>query len=487
MGATVSRGPYLQNGSHTNLTVRWRTDVATAGRVRYGTNLANLDWFADGPVTTKHEMRLTQLQPATRYFYSIGTPETVLAGGEASHFFVTAPSPGARQPTRVWAIGDFGWGTPDQVAVRDAYAAFTGGRHTDLWLMLGDNAYPHGSDIQYQAFVFNIYTNLFRQSVVWPTLGNHDLKTPLGNTYAYFEIFTLPTNGDAGGVPSGTERYYSFDHGNIHFICLDSMAPDLTTNGPMHAWLTNDLARVTADWTIAFWHHTPFNFDVEIIARRMREVFLPVLEQGGVDVVLLGHIHSYLRTFLLDGYYAGWSQFNETNKLDAGSGREDDTGPYQKPEGGPGPHRGTVYAIVGSSGAVDVVPDPLHPSFFAIRNQLGSLVLDIAGNRLDAKFITAIGTTNDYFTILKTNAPPVLEPIADQMVDANQALVLTNFAHDCVLPGEQLNFSLLSAPAGARVRNRSATNAVFFWVPDCAQGGTTNIITIQVSDRSNDY
>ena len=38
---------------------------------------------------------------------------------------------------------------------------------------------------------------------------------------AYFDIFSLPRKGEAGGIPSGTEAYYSFDHGNLHVIVLD--------------------------------------------------------------------------------------------------------------------------------------------------------------------------------------------------------------------------------------------------------------------------
>ncbi len=480
--ATVTRGPYLQNGSHTNLTVRWRTDAVTDSVVRYGTNLASLD-LATSDVTelTEHEIKLASLLPDTTYFYSVGNTDAMLAGSNENHFFVTAPLPGTPKPTRIWVLGDSGTGTLSARRVRDAYET-NSARHTDLWLMLGDNAYPSGTDAEYQAGLFNIYTNMLRKSVLWPTLGNHDTfsTNPNGN-YAYLDIFTLPTAGEAGGFASGTEHYYSFNYGNIHLICLDSMTASRATNSPMYIWLTNDLAQLTADWTIAFWHHPPFNLDTDPIARGMRQVFLPALEQGGVDLVLLGHIHSYLRTFLLDGYYNGWSEFSATNELDAGSGREDDTGAYQKPQGRV-PHRGTVYAIVGSSGDVDPVPDPLHPSLYVIRNSLGSLVLDIAGERLDAMFLREDGTTNDYFTIVKSNAPPVLEPIADQAVVAQQALVLTNFAHDFVRPGEQLNFSLLSAPAGARIRNLSPTNAVFTWVPACAQGGTTNLITVQVSD-----
>jgi hypothetical protein len=80
--------------------------------------------------------------------------------------------------------------------------------------MLGDNAMPTGIDSQYQTKVFEIYQEMFRKSVVWPTIGNHDAATASSPNQngPYYEIFTLPTAGEAGGVASGTEAYYSFDY-----------------------------------------------------------------------------------------------------------------------------------------------------------------------------------------------------------------------------------------------------------------------------------
>ena len=487
--ASIIRGAYLQNGSHTNLTVRWRTDLATDSVVRYGTNLANLDLVtSDKSDITEHEIKLTALLPDTTYFYSVGNTDAMLAGSNKNHFFVTAPLPGTPKPTRIWVLGDSGTGTLSARRVRDAYET-NSPRHTDLWLMLGDNAYPSGTDAEYQATLFNTYPSMLRKSVLWPALGNHDTagSRAFVDTYPYFDIFTLPKNGEAGGIPSGTEHYYSFDYGNIHFICLDSMTASRATNGDMFIWLTNDLANATADWTIAFWHHPPYsrgthNSDFETELIEMRQVFLPVLELAGVDLVLAGHSHCYERSFLLDRHYGSASTFNATNKLDAGSGREGDTGAYIKPERGPISHQGTVYVVAGSAGETQNGQFN-HPAMYTSLRRLGSLVLDIAGDRLDAMFLREDGTTNDYFTIVKSNQPPVLEPIADQVVEANQALVLTNFAYDFVRPSEQVQFDLLSAPAGARIRNLSPTQAVFSWTPACAQGGTTNLITVQVSDH----
>src|SRR6059036_2578910 len=93
-----------------------------------------------------------------------------LLGGDSTYFFFTSPRTGKVKPTRIWVIGDSGTGKRKARAVRDAYLPFTRTRHTDLWLMLGDNAYPNGTDSEYQAAVFNLYPMLLRNTVLWSTL-----------------------------------------------------------------------------------------------------------------------------------------------------------------------------------------------------------------------------------------------------------------------------------------------------------------------------
>jgi hypothetical protein len=119
-------------------------------------------------------------------------------------------------------------------------------------------------------------------------------------------------------VASGTEHYYSFDYGNIHFVCLDSNSsvltvdnpatPSVNEDGPMATWLRLDLASTTATWIIAFWHHPPYSkgshdSDTSSQLVSMRTNFNPILENGGVDLVFLGHSHNYERSVLLDGHY----------------------------------------------------------------------------------------------------------------------------------------------------------------------------------------
>jgi len=412
--ASVTRGPYLQIGTPNSTIVRWRTNVASDSRVSFGTTQGSLTSVADDPTqTTEHEVLVTSLSPATKYFYSVGSTTQTLAGNDANHFFVTSPVAGTAVPTRIWVLGDSGTANTNAQAVSNAYLSFTGSTHTNLWLMLGDNAYETGTDSEFQAAVFDMYPTILRKSVLWPTLGNHDTAQSANPpaSLPYFAMFTLPTNAQAGGMASGTEKYYSFDYGNIHFICLDSMTSDRSSTGPMATWLRADLASSTRQWTIAFWHHPAYskgshNSDTETELVQMRQTFLPILEEAGVDLVLAGHSHSYERSFLIDGHYGVSSTFTNGMKKDGGSGRPDGTGAYAKPTLGPGIHEGAVYAVAGSSGQISGALLN-HPAMFISLNNLGSMVLDVNGDTLDAKFLRENGVISDYFRIVKGVAVPV--------------------------------------------------------------------------------
>ena len=407
--AVVTRGPYLQLGTPTSVVVRWRTDTPVVGRVRYGAAASNLQLFVDEPAaTTEHSVTIANLPPDSQIYYSIGTPSAVYVGGDPDHFVVTAPAQGTSKPTRIWVIGDSGEPGIDAINVRDAYLQYTGARGTDLWLMLGDNAYDAGTDAEYQGAVFDMYGDILRSSVLWPTRGNHDVLYSGANN-DYYDIFTMPMAGQAGGVASGSEAYYSFDYGNIHFVCLDSEGSSRTPGSAMLSWLETDLAATAKDWVIAYWHHPPYTKgshdsdnpgDSGGRMEDMRENALPILEAGGVDLVLTGHSHSYERSYLIDGHYGTSDTFDKSMLVDGGDGNEGGDGAYVKPTLGAASHEGSVYAVAGSSSKISG-GDLNHPVMVVSSNTLGSLVLDVDGNRLDVRFLTDSKLVLDEFTILK--------------------------------------------------------------------------------------
>ena len=64
----------------------------------------------------------------------------------------------------------------------------------------------------------------------------------------FIDIFTFPTAGESGGVPSGTEAYYSFDYGNVHFIVLESYETDRSVGGTMYNWAQSDIQNTTQEF-----------------------------------------------------------------------------------------------------------------------------------------------------------------------------------------------------------------------------------------------
>ena len=258
-----------------------------------------------------------------------------------------------------------------------------------------------------QSKLFNVYPTMLRKSAVWATRGNHESATNGSGVPWHYVAWTQPTAAEAGGVASGTEAYFSFNYGNIHVIYLDSFGSSRSSTGAMANWLRNDLAANTATWTIAFFHHPPYskgshNSDTESQLVEMRTNILPILEDGGVDLVLSGHSHAYERSFLLDGHYGTSGTLTAAMKLNGGSGREDGSGAYTKASITPTAHLGAVYAVAGSSGQTSG-GTLNHPAMFISLNQLGSMVLDVDGTRLDAKFLRETGAIADYFTMLKTS------------------------------------------------------------------------------------
>lgn len=308
---------------------------------------------------------------------------------------------------RVWVLGDSGTREHAQAAVRDAFECFSAGQPPDVWLMLGDNAYRKGTETEYQKAVFDFYPDLLSRLVLWPTLGNHDARSAdaVTQTGVYFDLFNLPSHGQCGGVASGTEAYYAFNHANLHFICLDSEGSDRSPDGPMLTWLKQDLAQNQQPWTVAFWHQPPYtkgshDSDHGLQMQEMREHALPILEAAGVDLVLGGHSHTYERSYLLDGHYGKSDSFSETMIKNRSDGRPDGAGPYVKLAGDQ-PHGGTVYIVAGSSGHASRLAAKPHPAMCVSLNVAGSLVLDVEGPQLGAKFLDEAGQIRDQFVILK--------------------------------------------------------------------------------------
>ena len=375
-------------------------------------------------------MQITGLNPNARYYYAVGSSAGDLVGDDVDHYFETHPAVASTQPQRFWVLGDSGTGNNDTIAVRDAYLELAASeQEADMMMLLGDNAYDDGTQLQHQGAVFDMYSSILRNKVLWPTLGNHGARDfdpvtgeLLGKSgpnmgFNYLNIFTLPTNGESGGVASDSENYYSYDRGNVHFICLDSnfrdgFGSDPDPSAPMAQWLQQDLTATNQDWLIVFWHHPPYSKGSHDGDSAMRDNIVPIIEAGGVDLVLSGHSHSYERSYLIDSLTSD-PGLNEpvppSAIIDSGDGQEGGDGVYEKPPGIV-PNTGTVYIVAGSSGKTSGVQpgDPggwPSPIMIHAAQELGSLVIDVNDQRMDVRFLRELtnpAQVDDFFAIEKT-------------------------------------------------------------------------------------
>lgn len=409
-----NRAPYVQMPTTDSVIIRWLTEENQLGVIHYGENSERLSTIVLEDSSTKnHMIKLSKLKPATKYYYQVGELSGFQEFDADKQWFYTQPVD--EVATRVWVMGDSGKAGEVQFQVRDTAlswmrenplpdrlpAAEDKSSVFDLWFILGDIAYRSGTNEQFQQSLFDVYKDLLSNTPLWPVYGNHDDRR-----WTYFRVFDMPENAELGGFASHTENYYSFDHSNIHFVVLDSQDSNRAADGDMAKWLQKDLAQNNKTWVIAAFHHPPYSKgshdsddsgDSRGRMQNMREIFVPILERAGVDVVLSGHSHMYERSFLLDCAYADSTGFTAANIVSAGINNKHQQ--YLKPLA-PKQNNGAVYVVTGSASKVDTGPLD-HPAHHVGYLEAGSLVVDVVDNKLTARFINNEGVVRDEFSIEK--------------------------------------------------------------------------------------
>ena len=514
----LTRGPYLQLATPSSIHVVWRTEGDATPIVRYGLDLQHQDQVVEGAAvlrrkvagegetpsenslhsapegTVQYEVALTKLEADTRYFYSVWDGAKQLAGGE-EFFFRTHPAPGTVRPVRVWVVGDSGTADARQAAVYSAMQNYVKEQNhpLDLYLHVGDMAYPSGTDDEFQKTFFDIYQPTLRNTVCWASMGNHEGSTSKGllGVGPYYDAYICPKRGEVGGLPSASEAFYSFDYANAHFICLDSHDLDRAPTGVMAQWLRADLERTKSDWIIAYFHHPPYtkgshDSDKEEQLIEMRELIMPILEAGGVDLVLTGHSHIYERSMLIDGAYQT-PTVAEGVVLDDGDGDPNGEGPYRKSKG-LHPHQGVVQVVTGNGGA-KVSRVGTSPVMKKVIVEYGSTILDIDGDTLNGVMVNRAGETKDLFSIVKQGtverkvvaSPRVLPlysvPVGKQKIERSDRTPFPAASAELIKPNAEWDYL-----AGSHAAKNWTAIA---YIPDEASGWKSGMMGIGYGDSDD--
>jgi len=334
----VMVSPYLQPGNASALNKEqkiliWQTDsIPGTYKVEFSlgtlgsktseakTSVVKLNFH--NKTTLLYRAALTGLKFDSEYAYRVSLNDQVIASG-------TFNTRTKKAQTKFAVFGDCGAGTPQQAEI--AYQVYQ--QKPQFVLVTGDNVYRNGLESEYRKNFFPYYISkeanslqgapLMNSIPFFMLLGNHDVfgadldKMPDGLAYFYYN--DLPLNGpvtdlavaakgDAARVKafkSNTgSRFpkmsnFSFDHGNVHIVCIDANPYTNPLDPTLVQWLAADLQNSKADWKIVSYHHPGFNSSKAHYDYQQMRLLSPLLEQLGVDLVLTGHVHNYQRTMPL--------------------------------------------------------------------------------------------------------------------------------------------------------------------------------------------
>ena len=355
-----------------------------------------------GQVVYTYHAHLDNLQPDTQYIYQAFNDGADPAGAS----FRTAPS-GRSRGFRFTSFGD--QAVPEKIGqglgpwtVNAGYIVPAVEALDPLFhLFNGDLCYANLSDdpvSTWTAFFENDQRSAANRAWM-PAAGNHENEVGNGpqGYLSYQTRFTVPDNGSA----DFKGNWYAFTVGSIRIIslnnddvCLQDGAfsafrrdhvPNYMANGDnpyisgyssgvQREWLERELAAAAAsddiDWIIVCMHQVAMSsahFNGADLG--IRQNWLPLFDQYGVDLVVAGHEHHFERTFPVRGTLSGSTLLTPAPQSSDPSLMDTSLGTVHMIIGGGGhstptpvsdfdmPHDGVLITSVGPGS-----PQSAHPS-----------------------------------------------------------------------------------------------------------------------------
>ncbi len=297
--SSMVREPYLQNVTQNSVKVMWGT-AATTGTVFWGDSLGEYTdsvssvVFADKSGKQIHTATITGLTPGEKVYYYVISGSDTVGMNDSSYYAVSAPADDA--PFRFAFYSDSHAYNSVQGQVINTMIK----HKPDIVLHGGDKVTTGKNLFEFNDYFFYYGAPLMKNTPLFSTVGNHDMTYPQsGNGYEadiqnYRDLFDLPVNNSPY---DGTEDYYSFDYGSVHFVSIHAQRAQSggyqngyynpTYNDSMLAWLERDLQGTDKPWKVVFFHKPIFMNWLE------NQGWDTILENNGVQLVLNGHLHYY--------------------------------------------------------------------------------------------------------------------------------------------------------------------------------------------------
>ena len=249
----------------------------------------------DGQTNHQYSTLLSKLMPDTEYNYRLVSSDmesgwyTFRTAQDGSHSFKVLIFPDSQSSDYSdWAqLAQNAW-------KRNADARF--------FVNMGDIVDNGEDHTQWQAW-FDSTAGIIDTIPFAPLMGNHetyDRNWKVRLPEAYLHYFDVPDNQSV----RFSRYYYSFDYGDIHFIVLNSQWDETNEfqQGLLDEqleWLRQDAQKSTAHWKVALIHKDVLQYRIKNRPERREgfsdvgEVFMPLFDELGIDLVLTAHLHTY--------------------------------------------------------------------------------------------------------------------------------------------------------------------------------------------------
>ncbi|MBQ7439382.1 MAG: metallophosphoesterase [Paludibacteraceae bacterium] len=300
--------PYSMAPTINSVKVLWQMSEEaqpTEALVYYGTDSTNLDHqvtSSDGWMVPEegfvHVVTLTDLQPFTRYYFTVGASETRRC--PKISWTKTAPEPGTAY--RIFSISDIhGNARNNWSNMQDFICAL----NCDVSFMNGDFVSSKGDDRNWNNYFFTPGEQFLGQVPTMSSVGNHETGDPFtyrwSSYYDYFHQFSHEGASEGDTIDPRGEAYFHFAYGNADVIMLnlngDPSSPEFLPGSKQYKWADSILNVCDKPWIIVCHHvgvHTTgYHGQWADEPRQMGTLFEKYAAKGKHIISLSGDDHSF--------------------------------------------------------------------------------------------------------------------------------------------------------------------------------------------------
>lgn len=278
--------PYLQQTTQTGTVIMWETNLPATSTIEYGDRVPLQQKVEDPNLTTIHELKLQGLTAQSNYFYRV-ISRNKRGDLAASAVYQFQSAVRSESPFAFVVIGDTRTypGRFRRIA-RRVYR-----ERPNFVLHVGDVVSDGEKKNQWLEEYLGPASVFMKHLPTYVAIGNHEK-----NSHWFYDYVSYPP----------PEDYYTFQYGNAEFFIVDTNVP-FEPRSPQYRWLDSALAASRARWKFVAHHHPPYSSDKDDYGDTAREqsvlgdvkvrTLTALYEKYHVDIVWVGHIHTYERTW----------------------------------------------------------------------------------------------------------------------------------------------------------------------------------------------